>query len=323
MIQRLIKNSLSAKSVLLLIVISFPGLAMAEEVSSIQEHLNILWILIAAAMVFFMQAGFTALETGMIRAKNSINVAIKNVSDMMVTIIAFWIAGFALMFGETWQGWIGMSGFFLQGMESPFKYAFFIFQAVFAGTAATIVSGAVAERIQFKGYIIGSIVLGLFIYPVAGHWIWGGAILDGEAGWLADLGFVDFAGSTVVHGLGGWVGLAAVLVLGPRIGRFDEQGQPQDIQGHNIAYSAIGIFILWFGWFGFNGGSTLVADDSVPKVVLNTLLSPAAAGITCFLISLFHSDTALVEVEHVLNGILADLVGITAGCAAVEPLGAV
>lgn len=303
-------------------VLLLPQSAWAAE-PTVQSNLNITWIIVAAAMVFFMQAGFTSLETGMIRAKNSINVAIKNVADMIVTIIAFWAVGFALMFGESAGGLIGHSGFFLEGFDTPDNYAFFVFQVVFAGTAATIVSGAVAERVQFKAYIFGSVILGLFVYPVVGHWIWGGAILPGETGWLAEMNFVDFAGSTVVHSVGAWVGLAAAWVLGPRIGRFAADGTPQDIQGHNISYSAIGVFILWFGWFGFNGGSTLVGDESVPKVVMNTMLAPAAAGITCFIISMLMSDDTLVEVEKVLNGILGGLVGITAGCAAVDPVGAV
>ncbi len=301
----------------------FPNAVFADSETLAQSNLNITWIIVAAAMVFFMQAGFTSLETGMIRAKNSINVAIKNVSDMIVTIIVFWAIGFGVMFGDSYNGLIGHSGFFLDGFSKPDHYAFFVFQVVFAGTAATIVSGAVAERVQFKAYIFGSTVLGIFIYPVVGHWIWGGALIENASGWLADMQFVDFAGSTVVHSVGGWVGLAAAWMLGPRIGRFAADGTPQDIQGHDISYSAIGVFILWFGWFGFNGGSTLVGDESVPQVVLNTMLAPAAAGVTCFFLSMLITHNTLVEVEKVLNGILAGLVGITAGCAAVEPVGAI
>ncbi len=293
------------------------------DIQTVQENINILWLIIAAAMVFFMQAGFTSLETGMIRAKNSINVAIKNVSDMIVTILAFWIMGFALMFGATEAGWSGTSGFFLSGFDQPYDYAFFVFQVVFAGTAMTIVSGAVAERVQFKSYIFAAIVVGAVIYPVGGHWIWGGGILGDQAGWLAERGFVDFAGSTVVHSVGAWIGLAAAWLLGPRLGRFDDNGDPVDIQGHNISYSAVGVFILWFGWFGFNGGSTLAADQSVPLIVINTLIAPAAAGVICFVISMVFSGNVLVEVEKVLNGILAGLVAITAGCAFVTPSGAV
>jgi len=309
--------------IVILLLSTDSAIASDLDSTSVQENLDLIWIIIAASMVFFMQAGFTALETGMIRAKNSINVAIKNISDMIVTVLAFWAIGFALMFGETQSGLFGFTGFFLDGFDKPYDYAFFIFQTVFAGTAATIVSGAVAERVQFKAYIFGSIVLGVLIYPVVGHWVWGGALIEGATGWLANMNFVDFAGSTVVHSVGAWVGLAAAWMLGPRIGRFAADGTPQDIQGHNISYSAIGVFILWFGWFSFNGGSTLIADGSVPKVILNTLLAPAAGGVTCFLISMYVSKDALIEVEKVLNGILGGLVGITAGCSAVEPLGAV
>jgi ammonium transporter, Amt family len=304
------------------LLICFSSSALAAEAST-QDNLNIIWIMIAAGLVFFMQAGFTALETGFIRAKNSINVAIKNIGDMIASILGFWLFGFALMFGATQSGWVGTDGFFLEGYDKPFDYAFFIFQAVFAGTAATIVSGAVAERMQFKSYLIGAIVIAGIIYPISGHWIWGGGLVSSQSGWLAELGFMDFAGSTVVHSVGAWVGLAAAMVLGPRIGRFDKDGNPQDIQGHNISISAIGAFILWFGWFGFNGGSTLVGDGSVTLVILNTLLAPAAGGATCFLYSMMQSDSAVIEVEHVINGLLAGLVGITAGCAFVTPTGAI
>ncbi len=296
--------------------------ALTEESEVIQGNINIIWILLSAALVFFMQGGFTALETGLIRAKNSLNVAIKNISDFMMAVISFWIFGFALMFGDSIGGWVGSSGYFLQGFETPDHYAFFIFQMVFAGTAATIVSGAVAERMKFKSYLIVSIVITALIYPVSGHWIWGSAAIDGQAGWLEAMGFIDFAGSTVVHSVGGWIGLAGAWILGPRLGRYDDQGEPIEIPPHNLALTTVGVFILWFGWFGFNGGSTLVADGSVSKIILNTLLAPAAAGVTCLLIATFVSGQGWIRIEKILNGVIAGLVGITAGCAVVEPMGA-
>ena len=300
-----------------------PHYSHAAAESAVQDNINIIWILLSAAMVFFMQGGFTALETGLIRAKNSLNVAIKNISDFMVAVISFWIFGFAFMFGDSISGWIGSSGYFLEGFEAPEHYAFFIFQMVFAGTAATIVSGAVAERMKFKSYVVVSIAITALIYPVSGHWIWGSAALGGQAGWLETMGFVDFAGSTVVHSVGGWIGLAGAWILGPRIGRYDKQGKPIEIPPHNLALTTVGVFILWFGWFGFNGGSTLVADGSVAKIVLNTLLAPAAAGVTCLVIATFVSGEGWIRIEKILNGVIAGLVGITAGCAVVEPMGAI
>ncbi len=295
----------------------------AEESVSVQDNINIIWILLSAAMVFFMQGGFTALETGLIRAKNSLNVAIKNISDFMVAVISFWVFGFAFMFGDSIGGLLGSSGYFLNGFDTPDHYAFFIFQMVFAGTAATIVSGAVAERMKFKSYLVVSIAITALIYPVSGHWIWGSAAMDGQAGWLEAMGFIDFAGSTVVHSVGGWIGLAGAWILGPRLGRYDEQGEPIEIPPHNLALTTVGVFILWFGWFGFNGGSTLVADGSVSRIILNTLLAPAASGVTCLLIATFISGQGWIRIEKILNGVIAGLVGITAGCAIVEPMGAI
>ncbi len=283
-----------------------------------QENLDLLWILIATVLVFFMQAGFTLLETGMVRAKNTINVAIKNIGDMTVSIAVFWLVGFGVMFGISNGGLFGTSHFMLSD-DDAYNYAFFVFQAVFAGTAATIVSGAVAERMQFKGYIVMALVTVAIIYPVSGHWIWG-AIAGEEEGWLAAMGFVDFAGSTVVHSVGAWVGLAGIILLGPRLGRFVE-GKPREIPPHNLAIAAVGIFILWFGWFGFNGGSTLTADDTVPTVIMNTMLAAAFGGLACFGISVAIERRPLVE--KMLNGILAGLVGVTASADILTPGGAI
>ena len=296
--------------------------AAIDAVPDIQGNMNILWIIISAALVFFMQAGFTSLETGCVRAKNTINVAMKNIGDLVVATLAFWLFGFGLMFGATADGWIGGSGWALVGFEKPYDLAFFVFQLMFAGTAATIVSGAVAERMRFNAYMFISLFVSGFVYPVYGHWVWGGGLLTDQAGWLGEMGFIDFAGSSVVHSVGAWIGLAGTLIIGPRIGRFNEKGEPQEISGHNITLATVGVFILWFGWFGFNGGSSLVADGAIAKIVVNTVLAPAAGGVVCYLISIVHFK-GLLKVEKVLNGILGGLVGITAGCATVDPLGAI
>ncbi|MBO8086429.1 MAG: ammonium transporter [Marichromatium sp.] len=292
--------------------------AAPPEALDVGARLDLIWVLIAAGLVFLMQAGFTALESGLVRAKNSYNVAIKNISDFLVAVILFWLIGFALMFGTSQNGWIGLHGFNGSLLDAPGDYAFFLFQATFVGTAATIVAGAVAERMKFNAYLIISAMISLLIYPVSGHWAWGSAFADTTPGWLEAMGFMDFAGSTVVHSVGGWVALAGVIVLGPRRGRFDAQGEPQPIPGHNLLLATLGIFILWFGWFGFNGGSALAADASVPKIILNTVLSACAGGLASLLLALTLNQ-GRVPVERVLNGTLAGLVSITAGCAFVEP----
>lgn len=210
-----------------------------------QENLNFIWIILCAALVFFMQAGFSALESGLVRAKNSINVSLKNFSDLIFSMITFFVLGFAFMFGTSGNGWIGLEGFFLEGKSQPYDYAYFIFQAVFAGTAATIVSGAVAERMRFEAYLISTVIISALIYPLYGHWAWN------SEGWLFKLNFVDFAGSAVVHSIGGWVGLAGALVLGPRLGKFNADGSANDIPASSIPSAVLGAFILWFGWFGF------------------------------------------------------------------------
>jgi len=301
--------------------LTFPSLTLADPSSSTQESLDLIWVLVAAGLVFFMQAGFTMLESGLVRAKNSYNVAVKNISDLIVAVLSFWALGFALMFGASIGGWLGSSGFWGELLTSPSDYSFFIFQAMFVGTAATIVAGAVAERMKFNAYLIISVGISVLIYPVSGHWIWGSA-LGGSPGWLEAQGFMDFAGSTVVHSVGGWVALAGIMALGARKGRFDEHGKPQDIPGHNLLLATLGVFILWFGWFGFNGGSTLSADGSVPKIILNTMLAACAGGLTTLLLS-WTLNRGIVGVERALNGILGGLVSITAGCAFVEPSSAI
>jgi len=304
------------KNIALLAMLLLPNVVNAEaETVNLQETLDIAWIAIAASLVFVMQAGFTFLEAGMIRKKNTINVAVKNVTDLIIAILCFWAVGYAFMFGESNSGLIGWGNFFLEGKDSGFDYIFFLFQALFVGTAATIVAGAVAERMQFSAYILISVIISVFIYPISGHWIWG------TGGWLADKGFIDFAGSTAVHSVGGWVALAGIIVLGPRIGRFNEDGSVNDILGHDLLLTTIGVFLLWFGWFGFNGGSTLAMDSSIGLILINTSLAAAAGGVINLIVEkAFHP---VIRIERILNGVLGGLVGITAGCAIVSPSSAV
>lgn len=287
--------------------------AFGAEPSS-ADHLNLIWLALCTALVLFMQAGFTLLETGLTRAKNTINVALKNISDLAIASLIFAICGYAIMFGESVNGWFGSSHFFMDGLDSPESLAIFAFQLVFAGTAATIISGSVAERMHFNGYLIVAIAVVALIYPVAGHWIWS------SDGWLAQMGFIDFAGSTVVHSVGGWLGLAGAICLGARKGRFNAQGKVQDVPGHSLVLATAGVFILWFGWLGFNAGSTLEASDDIAGIIVNTLLSASAGGVATMLLSALIRNQ--VQPEKVLNGIIGGLVGITAGCAVVEPMGA-
>ena len=281
------------------------------------QALDIAWVLVAAALVMFMQAGFSSLESGMVRSKNSINVAGKNFADFSLTTGVFWVFGFAVMFGASVGGLFGSSGFFFSE-STPFLMAFFFFQIGFAGTSTTIMSGAVAERMRFSSYLIAALVFSVAIYPVFGHWAWG-SLAGGEPGWLEDLGFIDFAGSTVVHSVGGWMALAMVLVLGPRIGRFGKDAVP--IHGHDIPMVTLGVFILWFGWFGFNGGSTLGLTPEVPAIIVNTVLAGAFGGVTALGLTGWRDER--VDVPTIMNGSLAGLVGITASANIVSTIDAV
>ncbi len=255
-----------------------------------------------------MQIGFCMLETGLVRSKNSINVAFKNVMDFVVASLTFWAVGYALMYGETIAGWFGSTLFFVEHQNT--LGAFFIYQMMFCGAAATIVGGAIAERTRFLGYILISVAMAGLLYPLVGHWVWNGAV-DGETnGWLGKLGFIDFAGGSVVHGVGGWVALAAVIVIGPRIGRFDNKEKP--IRGSNYPVATVGVLVLWFGWFGFNGGSALGYNADIAKVIINTCLSAAAGGLT--LVIMAWLTTRKPDIGASLNGTIAGLVGITAGC---------
>ena len=279
-----------------------------------------MWVLIGAFMVFFMQPGFAMVETGFTRAKNAGNIVMKNFMDLCLGSIVFWIIGFGLMFGTDIGGLIGAPDFFVQndyGASYP-SWAFFIFQTVFCATAATIVSCAMAERTKFSVYCIYSILISAVIYPVSGHWIWGG-------GWLGAMGFHDFAGSTAVHMVGGVAALVGAKILGPRIGKYNADGSVNAIPGHSLTLGALGVFILWFGWFGFNGGSTVCAtgDDvltSMGRIFVTTNMAAAsAATATMFLTWLRYGKP---DVSMTLNGSLAGLVAITAGCDTVSPFGA-
>ncbi|MDP8212325.1 MAG: ammonium transporter [Candidatus Zapsychrus exili] len=295
----------------------------AKAIEGLNENLNIVWTCLAAFLVFFMQAGFAMVETGFTRAKNAINIIMKNLMDFSIGTLAFFFIGFGLMFGVS-NGFFGTSNFMLSGIGSDgahWNYTFLLFQTVFAGTAATIVSGAMAGRTKFKAYIFYSVFICAFIYPIFGSWAWGG-LLDG-GGWLENLNtpFVDFAGSTVVHSIGGWLALAGAIVLGPRLGKYDKNGESKAIPGHNINLAALGVFILWFGWFGFNPGSTTVGNGEIGRVAVTTNLAAAAGAVSAMIISwiLFKKP----DVSMTLNGALAGLVSITAGCYTVTPIGSI
>jgi len=294
-----------------------------DAIALLQTNLNYVWTLIAACLVFFMQAGFAMVESGFTRAKSAVNIMMKNLMDFSMGSIAFWAIGFGLMFGTSGTGWFGTDGFFLSGWEGPdgdqWVLAFWMFQCVFAATAATIVSGAVAERTKFTGYLVYSVVLCAFIYPVFGSWAWG-SLLNG-GGWLEGMGFIDFAGSTVVHSVGGWAALAGAIVLGPRLGKYGKNGEVRAIPGHNIPMAAIGVFILWLGWFGFNPGSTTTGDSSIAIIFVTTNLSAAAGAICAMFASWIMFQKP--DIGMSLNGALAGLVGITAGCANVSPTSAI
>lgn len=299
--------------------------ALQSGIEAVQSNANYVWMILAGALVFVMQAGFAMVELGFSRAKNSINIIMKNFLDFSISVIVFLFLGFGLMFGASAGGWIGTSGFWLSAQpgDAP-VWCFWFFQAVFAGTACTIVSGAMAERTKFIGYLVYAGLLTAIIYPLGGHWAWGsfagGFGVGGDKGWLEALGFVDFAGSTVVHGVGGACALAGILVVGPRHGRFGKDGAPRLIAGHNIPLAALGVFLLWFGWFGFNAGSTLVANASIGRIAVNTTIAPAAGALAAMISMWFVQGRP--DVGITLNGALGGLVGITACCSVLTPAAA-
>lgn len=315
-----------------LIVLGWSYVAVAQApagptTADLKVALDTLWVAIAAFLVFFMNAGFCMLETGFCRQKNAVNVLAKNLIVFALSTVAFWAIGFGLMFGDG-NDFIGLSGFFLGGADnSPatgeaYKGVFsalnwtgvplaakFLFQLVFAGTAATIVSGAVAERIKFVDFLIFSLLLVGIAYPITGHWIWG-------AGWLADMGFWDFAGSTVVHSVGGWAALMGAAFLGPRIGRYQNK-QVVALPGHNMSIATLGCLILWLGWFGFNPGSVMAADpNAITHIALTTNMAGAVGGIAATVTAWLYLGKP--DLSMIINGILAGLVGVTASCAYVS-----
>ncbi len=280
-------------------------------------ELDTIWILVSAFLVFFMNPGFALVESGFTRAKNTVNILMKNFIVFSISCLLYFILGYGLMFGNDLGGFIGTSSFvsFFNDLSRLDHFTYFFFQLVFAGTAGTIVSGAMAERTKFASFLIYSTFMAGLVYPIVGHWIWGG-------GWLYKLGFIDFAGSTVVHSVGGWTALTAVIMLGPRLGKYNPDGTSNAIPGHNIGFATLGVFILWFGWFGFNAGSTLSAlNKSIPMIVVNTTLASAAGSISAmfYVWARFKKPDA----SMILNGSLAGLVAITAGCALVSPYSAI
>lgn len=309
--------------------------AFAQEATPTDEllrGLNTTWVLVTAALVFFMQAGFALVESGLTRAKNTVNILFKNVIDFVFATIAFWVVGYGFMFGASAGGFIGTTGFFFDpaGAADVFglpAMAFWFFQLVFAGTAATIVSGAMSERTQFVSYLIYSVVISAIIYPIAGHWLWGGGWLStlGTLGFTDGASFRDFAGSTLVHSVGGWLALLGAMFLGPRIGRFGKDGKPNPILGHSASLATLGVFILWFGWFGFNPGSQLAIHggnaDAVALIMANTNIAAAAGGIAALITAWLIVKKP--DLSHTLNGILAGLVAITAPCAWVTPVASI
>ncbi len=295
------------------------------DLESVKSFVDTLWVIDCAILVFIMQAGFMCMETGLSRNKNSINVALKNAADFGLAVVVFWIFGFGLMFGKSFNGIFGTDLFFFKTEQAEYM-TYFVFQAMFVATAATIVSGAVAERMKFNGYLIITIIATGFIYPMVGHWAWSSSYLNNidatrqllavtgqvkSSGWLTDIGFVDFAGSTIVHSVGGWIALSAVLILGPRIGKYSDANKGK-FTGSSFPLAVLGTLILWFGWFGFNGGSNGAMDEAVPLILINTFLAAAFGLLTGLGISfaLFKKP----DPYYIILGPLAGLVAITAGC---------
>lgn len=314
--------------IILIVVVFIPNKIACADYSrtpvtseEVQTNLDFVWICLAAILVFFMKAGFSMVEIGFTRGKNAVNAIMKNIMDFAVSSIAFWAFGFGLMFGAT-NGLFGIDGFFLHNYaenQDPWLYSFWMYQLVFVSSVAAIVSGAMAERTRFAASMMFTLAMAVFIYPIFGSWVWGG--LHEGNGWLANIGFIDFAGSTVIHALGGWAGLAGTMVLGPRIGKFKIDGTATPIPGHNLPLAALGTLILWFGWYGFNAGNTFSGNEQIAKILINTTLAGSAgaiAGMTTAWFKFGKPDAGIT-----LNGALAGLVAITAGCAYVEPVWAI
>ena len=282
----------------------------------VQHNLDVVWTLVAAILVFMMQAGFALVETGFTRAKNAANIMMKNLMDFAAGALAFYVLGAALMFGATKLsgalGWGNLGMPQLGEGEGSWNWTFLFFQTMFAATAATIVSGAVAERIEFKSYLIFSVLVSAIVYPISGHWMWGGLAGEASQGWLEQLGFHDFAGSAVVHSVGGWIALAGAIALGPRIGKYRHDGTANPIPGHSLVLGTLGVFLLWIGWFGFNPGSYTAGIGSIGRVAMTTNLA-ACAG-TCAALVTAWAIMGKPDLTMALNGSLAGLVAITAPC---------
>ncbi len=307
----------------------FFSFAFAGEASGVSEALftaNNTWMLVSTFLVFIMHLGFASLETGLTQSKNTVNILFKNVSIIAIGILTYALCGFNLMYPGDFNGYFGFAGF---GISSPdgaaglidyaggayTYYTDFIFQAMFAATAATIVSGAVAERIKLPSFLVFSTIYVAIIYPIAGSWKWGG-------GWLHQMGFYDFAGSTLVHSVGGWAALVGAIILGPRLGKYAKDGSIKPIRGHNLPLASIGVFLLWFGWYGFNGGSVLSADPGGVSLVFVTTTLAGAAGIIGAMVASW-SISKKPDLSMILNGSLAGLVGITAGADVISPINSI
>ena len=307
----------------------FFSFTFAGEASGVSEALftaNNTWMLVSTFLVFIMHLGFASLETGLTQSKNTVNILFKNVSIIAIGILTYALCGFNLMYPGDFNGYFGFAGF---GINSPdgaaglidyaggayTYYTDFIFQAMFAATAATIVSGAVAERIKLPSFLVFSTIYVAIIYPIAGSWKWGG-------GWLYQMGFYDFAGSTLVHSVGGWAALVGAIILGPRLGKYAKDGSIKPIRGHNLPLASIGVFLLWFGWYGFNGGSVLSADPGGVSLVFVTTTLAGAAGIIGAMVASW-SISKKPDLSMILNGSLAGLVGITAGADVISPINSI
>lgn len=286
------------------------------------SNANNLWILIAAALVFFMQAGFKVLETGLIKTEHRTGIGVKNLMDWVAGSIAFFFVGFGFMFGDSHMGIIGTDHFLGLDFSDDYTFVFFVFQLAFAGTALTIVSGAMSGRTALMPYFVASFFTAIIVYPIFGHWAWGNLLNADNAAWLADIGFMDFAGSTVVHSVGAWVGLVGIWIVGPRLGRYNSKGEVQPVKASDYSYSILGLMILWLGWWGFNGGSTLAFDGSVAKIVLNTNLAAAAACFSAYLHAIYIQRNR-DSIEKMIGGALAGLVAITACCNVVSAVDSV
>ncbi len=310
------KKIILAFSFLLMLLSPSVGANVTKDASLVVsvDVLGYVWIAICCALVLFMQAGFLLLEAGMVRSKNTINVILKNFTDIGLGTLGFWLVGFGLMFGVNDSGWLGLSGFMPVSIDN-LSTLNLLYQLMFAATAATIVSGAVAERFSFLPYIGGTFLITIFIYPVFGAWVWGGT--EASPGWLRGLGFYDMAGGTVVHSIGAWCALSILILIGPRHGRYSRKGAVHDIPGHNLPYVAVGGFILWLGWFGFNGGAVNDDFSNLGVIVLNTHLG-AIGGIIGAIFWLLVTKKGFY-ITRIINGALGGLVSITAGADVIAP----